>query len=143
MIIPSHWQSLLGNQGRRVSGFSLRVRLPNPTTHNSGHGTDISGPLTPGPSRFSAVWWDPPGADGPAAPAGRFASRELVSILRSHDWPARRGFVRLAPAASGEPLNTTMSATGRTRALRSDDTDARKATVRRFGRSHRSAQAIV
>ena len=60
----------------------------------------------------------------PAAPAGRFASRKLVSISRSHDWPARRGFVRLAPAASGEPLYTTMSATGRASARRSDDTEA-------------------
>src|SRR5689334_11657879 len=39
-----------------------------------------------------------------------------------HDWRAHRGFVRLALAASREPRFTTMSATGRVRARRSDYT---------------------
>jgi len=34
--------------------------------------------------------------------AGRSASRDLVSNSKSHDWPARRGFVRLAPAGIGK-----------------------------------------
>jgi hypothetical protein len=34
--------------------------------------------------------------------AGRSASRDLVSNSKSHDWPARRGFVRLALAGIGK-----------------------------------------
>jgi hypothetical protein len=54
--------------------------------------------------------------------------RTLVSISKSHDWPARREFVRLALAASGEPPYTTMSATGRVRERRSDTPQAIRPT---------------
>ena len=47
------------------------------------------------------------GAEVPADPEGRFASRELVSISRSHDGPARRAFVRLAPISEAETLSDT------------------------------------
>jgi len=78
----------------------------------------------------------------PAAPEGRFASCKLVSISKSHDWPARWELVRLASAESGKPLYTAMSATGRASARRSDRTDARYPQARKaptrsiFKRAH-------
>ena len=50
------------------------------------------------------------------------------------------GIRETATPTSGKPLYTTMSATRRVSARRSDDTDARKAARRCFGRSDRSAQ---
>jgi hypothetical protein len=50
------------------------------------------------------------------------------------------GIRETATPTSGKPLYTTMSATRRASASRSDDTDARKEARRRFGRSDRRAQ---
>ncbi len=43
---------------------------------------------------------DSPGANASDTPAGRSVSRKLVSNSKSHDWPALREFVRLAPRGS-------------------------------------------